>query len=60
MNTQETVEMRDLTATELDEVSGGGIWVALGWLVLMHVLENTQHNGDGPGKAQVIDISQVL
>ena len=51
MNTQDTVEVRDLTDTELEEVSGG-FWTILGRIAVgigMTIIENQQHNGSGSG-----------
>jgi hypothetical protein len=47
MNARETLEVRDLTATELDEVSGGvlGIVVRLAVGIGMTIIQNQDHNG---------------
>ena len=66
MNVQETSEIRELTATELDEVSGGELMdlakkgAGLAWRGLVFLWENSLGKPSGPAEAQVIDISQVL
>ena len=60
MNTQDTVEMRELTATELEEVSGG-FWTIVGRLAIgigMALIENQQHNGSGTGTLRGLEINR--
>jgi lactobin A/cerein 7B family class IIb bacteriocin len=57
-----TVGMRDLTASELDEVSGG-IWHIVGRIVVgiaVAMFENQQHNGEGSVEQTVPNLEQVL
>jgi len=52
MNAHETNEIRELTATELEEASGG-FWHILGRIAIgigMTIIENQQHNGSGSGE----------
>ena len=51
MDAQSKTEMRELTAADLDEVSGGfwTIVVRLAQGVGMAILEGQQHNGAGSG-----------
>jgi hypothetical protein len=51
MNTQDSVEIRALADSELDEVSGGfwNIVFRLAQGIGMALLENQQHNGRGTG-----------
>ena len=52
MNTQDTVETRELADSELDGVSGG-IWGLVARLAIgvgMAIIEGQQHNGSGSGK----------
>jgi len=62
MSTQETLEMRDLTASELDEVSGG-FWHIVGRIAVaigVAIFENQQHNGEGSVEQTVPNLEQVL